>query len=84
MRRIAVRDGVPVIEDFEPAKLGEMEVRIRTEYSAISPGTELMLLRNKAAHVPLGYSGVGIVEEVGSAVEHLRPGQRAAVYGVPT
>lgn len=84
MRRVAVRDGVPIVEDFEPGELGDYEVRIRTEYSAISPGTELMHLRNKAGLVLPGYSGVGIVEAVGCAVEHLQLGQRAAVYGVPT
>jgi len=84
MRRVVIKDGVAGLEEYEPTELSPTEVRIRTEYSAISPGTELMSLRNKASHVYPGYSGVGIVEAVGSDVDHLRPGQRAAVYGVPT
>jgi len=84
MRRVVIKDGVAELEEFELAELSPSDVRIRTEYSAISPGTELMHIRNNVSHVYPGYSGVGIVEAVGSAVDHLRPGQRAAVYGVPT
>ncbi|MDI4643456.1 zinc-dependent alcohol dehydrogenase [Cohnella hashimotonis] len=84
MRRIAAKDGMPVLEAFDPADAGDQEVRIRMAYSAVSPGTELMHLRNKTPRALLGYSGAGVVESVGSGVRHLRPGQRAAVYGVPT
>ncbi|MBP1995575.1 zinc-dependent alcohol dehydrogenase [Paenibacillus eucommiae] len=58
-------------------------VKVKTDYSAVSVGTELLMIRvNEDAD--LGYSASGIVEEVGEGVTHVVPGQRVACYGVPT
>lgn len=84
MKRLIADEGFVRVEEAAEPALGEHDVRIRTEYSAISTGTETMHLRNKSKKVPLGYSAVGIVEELGAQAAHVRIGQRVAVYGVPS
>ncbi len=85
MKAVQARDGsiiVPSNIAAPTAKPGH--VLIRTEYSAISPGTELSALRrSKETPIDLGYSGVGIIEQVGEGVTDLLPGQRVACYGAP-
>ncbi|WP_342744452.1 zinc-binding alcohol dehydrogenase [Cohnella massiliensis] len=57
---------------------------VQTEYSAISPGTEVMMNGLYQANpIVLGYSAAGIVREVGKGMEHWRIGQRVACYGAP-
>ncbi|MGH9074682.1 MAG: hypothetical protein ACRDZQ_11280, partial [Acidimicrobiales bacterium] len=67
---------------------GEGQVTLRVEASAISPGTE----RAQYLHLPNtavgilgrpGYSGAGRVIRVGTGVEGLSPGDRAAITGAP-
>lgn len=57
-------------------------VKVRTDYSVVSVGTELMMIQNNG-DANLGYSASGIVMEVGEGVTHVVPGQRVACYGVP-
>jgi len=66
-----------LLPDLEPT-----DILARTTYSGISIGTERWILTNrykgtidKFPHIP-GYQRVGIVEEVGSGVEHLEVGDR--------
>lgn len=54
---------------------------VQPDYSALSTGTELMLIRNKATTL-LGNSGTGIVKQVGKEVTEASVGQRVALYGV--
>jgi 2-desacetyl-2-hydroxyethyl bacteriochlorophyllide A dehydrogenase len=61
----------------------DSSVLIQTEYSAMSTGTELMVLR-KGINAFLGYSAVGIVKEAGKDVDHVRVGQRIVCYGAQT
>lgn len=75
------RSGKAVVEEWERPEPGRHEVLVRTEYSAISTGTETMLLRGKADGTRLGYNSVGIVVEKGACVNHLEVGQRVACYG---
>jgi 2-desacetyl-2-hydroxyethyl bacteriochlorophyllide A dehydrogenase len=66
-------------------ELGERDVLVRIEASALSPGTERWCLTDRMVvpgqpalafpHVP-GYQAAGIVEGVGRAVRSLRPGDR--------
>lgn len=59
-------------------------VLVKTEYSAISPGTEIMLQKkNLKTDSPLGYSAVGVVTEIGEGVNHVALGDRVACYGSP-
>ena len=67
--------------------LAEDEVIVKTEYSAISAGTEranLIAEPNTASKGKFpwaeGYSSVGIIAEVGSAVNEYRVGDRVLVY----
>lgn len=85
MKAVAAMQGNVIIADIEePAELPAGHVRIRTEYSAVSPGTEMIFI-NRASdeRVVMGYSAVGIIEEVGERVNGLAVGQRVACYGAP-
>lgn len=75
--------GVQVVEMSVP-ELKPKFVLVDTEYSAISPGTELMMQGlERLLPVTLGYSAVGIVREVGEGISHVAPGDRVACYGAP-
>ncbi|HVP18086.1 MAG TPA: zinc-binding dehydrogenase, partial [Spirochaetia bacterium] len=66
--------------------LGEGDVLLEVEYSALSPGTERWCLTGGLVvpgekplafpHVP-GYQAAGVVREVGASVRSLAPGDRA-------
>ncbi|TNJ63702.1 zinc-binding alcohol dehydrogenase [Paenibacillus hemerocallicola] len=61
-------------------------VIVENVYSAISPGTEMLMIdRSKQIDqaVVLGYSSAGIVREAGAGVDKLSVGQRVACYGAP-
>jgi L-iditol 2-dehydrogenase len=71
------------LEAFEVDRLGEDEVLIETEYTLISPGTELAWLNalpNTPGEYPQypGYNNVGRVAELGSRVTELSIGDRVA------
>ncbi|CCQ95800.1 Oxidoreductase, zinc-binding dehydrogenase family [[Clostridium] ultunense Esp] len=70
---------------MESPALLPKSVRVKTLYSAISPGTELNLISIDTISnpFPLGYSAVGIVEEVGEQVSNIQPGDLVACYGGP-
>ncbi|UVI30731.1 zinc-dependent alcohol dehydrogenase [Paenibacillus spongiae] len=84
MKAVAAIKGEIVIAETELIEPPAGHVRIRTEYSAISPGTEMSFLKRAAEQeVVLGYSAVGIVERIGPNVTGLEIGQRVACYGAP-
>lgn len=79
---LAVKDRLP----------GPDEVRIKMHYTAVSAGTERDILTarvNGVVHAadcvfpcaPPGYSGSGVVENVGANVADLKPGDRVMVHG---
>lgn len=82
MKAARSHNGQVEIVDIPVPAVTDQSVLVRTEYSALSMGTELMLLRKKMDTF-LGYSGTGIVMETGSGVSHVQVGQRIACYGVP-
>lgn len=66
----------------EPPAAGR--VRIMTECSLVSPGTELHYLdqcRKTGAVQPLGYCAAGTVRDVGEGVPGLAPGDRVIAMG---
>ena len=73
-------------EDMSPDSLGGDEILVRSLYTAVSPGTELACLAGREASwfampgVP-GYSGVGVVEAVGGAVNGYAEGDTVVNYG---
>lgn len=76
-------DGRLEIAEIEMPVITSSSVLVETEYSAVSTGTELMVLRD-GINAFLGYSATGIVREVGSDVDHVRVGQRIVCYGAHT
>lgn len=84
MKAIVAQNGsIEWIHADEP-KLLAGHVLIRTEYSAISPGTELSMAKASTDKpLAIGYSAVGIIEEVADDVTGWKPGQRVACYGAP-
>ncbi|MDQ0338562.1 2-desacetyl-2-hydroxyethyl bacteriochlorophyllide A dehydrogenase [Caldalkalibacillus uzonensis] len=84
MKVVTSLDGEIKIMDLPPPVIKDNHVIVKTEYSAVSPGTELMLLRKKhQVPMPLGYSASGLVIETGRNVDHVRIGERVACYGGP-
>lgn len=84
MKAVAALRGKIVITDVENFVLQEGHVRIKTEFSAISPGTELSFLQKASEQLSLlGYSAVGIIEDIGENVPGFEIGQRVACYGAP-
>ena len=84
MQAIATQQGsIVLVEQPDPAPTAG-HVVVRTEYSAISPGTEMGFVQRRSEQpIVLGYSAVGIVETVGDGVNGLTVGQRVACYGAP-
>ncbi|CAN7433847.1 zinc-dependent alcohol dehydrogenase [Paenibacillus sp. LjRoot56] len=84
MKAVAALKGNILITELEAGPLPAGHVKIRTEYSAISPGTEMTFIRRASEQMGLlGYSAVGVIEELGEYVHHLQVGQRVACYGAP-
>lgn len=85
MKAVATIHGRVMVDHImKPSDLPAGHVLIRTEYSAVSPGTEMMFIRKASDQkVIMGYSAVGIVEKLGEGVNGLAVGQRVACYGAP-
>ncbi|MBA4493303.1 zinc-binding alcohol dehydrogenase [Paenactinomyces guangxiensis] len=84
MKVIASREGQLYIIDVPIPEIKQNFILVKTEYSAVSTGTELLILKQKHKSTRhLGYSATGIVMEVGEGVTHVSPGQRVACYGAP-
>lgn len=72
--------------EFDTRPLEEGDVAVRTQFSAVSNGTERACLLGapNTAHAgfpkTLGYSSVGIVAEVGNVVTDVKVGDRVLVY----
>jgi threonine dehydrogenase-like Zn-dependent dehydrogenase len=65
-------------------------VLVDNRFSTMSPGTHCGILRDlrqrqdaSAGSYTLGYTGAGIVREIGRGVTHVKPGDRVAMYGSP-
>ena len=84
--------GIAELVDREVADMADDEVIVKTEYSAISAGTEranLMGMQNvmggETFPRALGYCSVGIITEAGSKIKNYKVGDRVLVYhGVHT
>ena len=68
------------IQDYEVPALADHEVRIRTEFSGVSQGTEIWALTGQRPEIKFptvpGYQGIGVIEEKGKAVPNYDLGQR--------
>lgn len=80
---MAINGKIEIVEQQIP-DLAPAYVLVKTKYTAISPGTEMLLLRNSINNsLRLGYSAVGEVVEVGDQVENAEVGDIVACYGAP-
>jgi len=82
MKAIKSLNGEAVFAELPEPDIKPQHVKVRIDYSSVSVGTELLMLRN-GSEAFLGYSATGTVLEVGEGVAHVRPGQRVACYGTP-
>jgi 2-desacetyl-2-hydroxyethyl bacteriochlorophyllide A dehydrogenase len=87
-KRIAfISAGKAVLEEFELGPVKSHEVLVEMEYTTVSAGTERDVLMGSVntgagGKFPryLGYSGVGVIKEIGSDVKDLQPGDRVVTY----
>ena len=64
MKIVAAKEGKVTILQADIPEMNKRHVQVRTEYSGISPGTEMSAIkRSGESPVYLGYSAVGIVEQ---------------------
>ncbi|MBO9605891.1 MAG: zinc-binding alcohol dehydrogenase [Paenibacillaceae bacterium] len=83
MKAVKGRNGTAELVELPVPEVLPQHVLVKTDVSAVSVGTELMMIRvNGEAN--LGYSATGTVAQIGEGVTHVAPGQRVACYGVPT
>lgn len=88
-----VEPNVAALVDNEvPDVPAQREVLVRTEYTAVSAGTERAnligeiqvsggeVLERAVFPRAFGYSGAGVVEKVGSLVKSVAPGDRVVIY----
>ena len=76
----------PTLEEIELPELKPNEMRIRTEYSGVSIGTESSIFSGVRTHngtFPLvgGYMSFGIVEELGPSTNKFSVGDRVVAIG---
>lgn len=84
MKAVTTQYGKVNVAEIESPSLPAGHVRIRTEYSAISPGTEMTFIHSRSEQpAVIGYSAVGIITEIGEQVAGRQVGQRVACYGAP-
>ncbi|AVQ98313.1 alcohol dehydrogenase [Oceanobacillus iheyensis] len=80
---IAYNKQVDIVEEEIPVVKPSF-VLIKTIYSAISPGTELMLIaESEGKEIAFGYSAMGMVVECGDDIEDVKKGDLVACYGAP-
>lgn len=80
MRSIQSRNGQAQWNEVDDLVIQPEHVLVKVVSSAVSVGTELMMIR-EGSNSDLGYSAAGVVVEVGEGVTHVEPGQRVACYG---
>ncbi|MCX5205877.1 3-hydroxyacyl-CoA dehydrogenase NAD-binding domain-containing protein [Streptomyces sp. NBC_00237] len=81
---VAVGGRDPVLEGVLRRPPGRGEIRLRTEWSLVSPGTELHYLDRSARtgeRFVLGYCAAGVVDAVGPLAPGFAPGDRVIAMG---
>ncbi len=79
-------EAIEVVEQSDPGEPGPDEVLIETEFVPINPA-DILNLEGKYGAVPPplpmipGAEGVGRIARIGTAVRHLKPGDRVLVPG---
>lgn len=86
MKTVIAQSGEVTISEVELPQIKRNFVLVKTDYSAISPGTELLMMdrsRQLVNALRIGYSATGLVTDIGEGVSHLNVGERVACYGGP-
>lgn len=84
MKILQAINGEIQLNECDDLSVEENHVLVKTSYSAISPGTELMMTRESQEDpVNIGYSASGVIVELGKNVDKFEVGDRVAVYGAP-
>jgi 2-desacetyl-2-hydroxyethyl bacteriochlorophyllide A dehydrogenase len=88
VRQIAASAGEPCIIENELAPLPAGHIRVRTQFSGVSAGTEMLMLNShkdpNAPPLPLGYQLAGQVDEIAPDLGgQFRAGETVACYGGP-
>lgn len=80
---VAIDKKVSIVDETKP-EISSGFILMKTLYSSISPGTELSLIEaSETGKKSLGYSAVGVVEELGTNVVGYNVGDIVACYGAP-
>ncbi|MGW4051898.1 zinc-dependent alcohol dehydrogenase [Streptomyces sp. NPDC004779] len=81
---VAAGARLPVVREAVRPAPGPGELRLRTRWTMISPGTELHYLDRSARtgeHFPLGYCAAGTVESTGPGTPGFAPGDQVIAMG---
>ncbi|RPF54280.1 zinc-dependent alcohol dehydrogenase [Aquisalibacillus elongatus] len=80
---VAENHEIKIVEDDKP-EVQPNYLLIKTEVSAISPGTEMTALNtSESRSLTLGYSAMGTVEACGEDIEGFKEGDQVSCYGAP-
>ncbi|WP_010094791.1 zinc-dependent alcohol dehydrogenase [Ornithinibacillus scapharcae] len=80
---VAQHKQVRIVEDEIP-QVKPSYILVKTIYSAISPGTELLIIEASEENpITLGYNAMGIVVECGEGITDVKKGDLVACYGAP-
>lgn len=84
VKALQAQNGTPKLLEIEAPQLFPTAVMVKTMYTAISPGTERLLIEASHNGVrQLGYSAVGVVTAIGDNVKTVKVGDTVACYGAP-
>ncbi|MEK4229392.1 zinc-dependent alcohol dehydrogenase [Solibacillus sp. FSL H8-0538] len=84
MKSLMAIDGMAQVVELEVPELLPQHVRVKTHFTAVSPGTERLLIGSSASgDRRLGYSAVGEIIELGEGVNNYSVGDIVACYGAP-
>ncbi len=84
MKALQAHDGMTKLVEIEQPELFPSAVLVETRYTAVSPGTEKLLIEGSKEGVrQLGYSAVGVVKAIGQSVTAFQVGDVVACYGAP-
>lgn len=84
VKALQAHEGIVKLVEINEPELFPAGVLVETYYTAVSPGTERLLIEGSKHGVrQLGYSAVGVVKEVGKSVQNIKAGDVVACYGAP-
>lgn len=84
VKALQAHNGQPKLVEIDCPKLFPTGVHVETYYTAVSPGTERLLIEGSIGEErQLGYSAVGVVKAIGENVQTVQVGDFVACYGAP-